>query len=331
MSLKSATKRAGAAAIVLLTAAHASAQLEISVDVPIAVENTVIAPADVVASEANAGASIPQVDDGVNLVAFHQVGPKIVLASWDVDVEVGGVLFRPRDVARVEGNTASKVIDGDELDLPPGSSIDALTVDVSGHILFSLDVDFTVDGELFTRADLLRVGDEAIEVVFDASANGIDAGLDLDAAHDTGGGGELILSFDGHGTVGALTFDGGDLLRWSPSSGFALMERPLSIEVPADANVDAVSQFTPPTPTPTNTVGAASTPTNTPVVGSCFADCDASGAVTVDELIVGVNIALGLREIDDCPPFDSDGNGTVSVDEVIRAIDVVLQGCPSQR
>jgi hypothetical protein len=60
---------------------------------------------------------------------------------------------------------------------------------------------------------------------------------------------------------------------------------------------------------------------------SCVGDCNGSGQVTVDELITGVNIALDILPVSDCPQFDSDGNGSVSVDELVKAVDRALNGC----
>jgi cysteine-rich repeat protein len=76
------------------------------------------------------------------------------------------------------------------------------------------------------------------------------------------------------------------------------------------------------TPTPTATSG---TPTNTPIV--CRGDCDYDGEVTVNELIIGVNIVLGAKPVGACPSFDADGSGTVTVDELIVAVNKALRGC----
>lgn len=60
---------------------------------------------------------------------------------------------------------------------------------------------------------------------------------------------------------------------------------------------------------------------------ACSGDCDLDGAVTVDELVRGVNIGLGIVPFDDCPQFDRDGSETVSVDEIITAVQNALNGC----
>lgn len=82
------------------------------------------------------------------------------------------------------------------------------------------------------------------------------------------------------------------------------------------------------TPTASNTV------TKTPTIGpttttppSCPGDCNGVGGVTVNELVLGVNIALGLTGPGVCPAFDSDASGTVSISELIAAVNAALNGC----
>jgi subtilisin-like proprotein convertase family protein len=61
----------------------------------------------------------------------------------------------------------------------------------------------------------------------------------------------------------------------------------------------------------------------------CAGDCSGDGSVTVDELILGVNIALGAAAMTQCPSLDTDGDGAVTVDELIRAVNHALTGCPA--
>jgi plastocyanin len=60
---------------------------------------------------------------------------------------------------------------------------------------------------------------------------------------------------------------------------------------------------------------------------SCPGDCDGSGDVSVNELIVMVNIALGSAPVADCRAGDSDGNGEISIAEIIAAVNAALNGC----
>ena len=50
--------------------------------------------------------------------------------------------------------------------------------------------------------------------------------------------------------------------------------------------------------------------------------------VTIDELLRGVNIALGNQPISECPSFDRSGDGAITVDEIILGVKLALDGCP---
>jgi cysteine-rich repeat protein len=90
----------------------------------------------------------------------------------------------------------------------------------------------------------------------------------------------------------------------------------------------------PPTPTPTRptptvtqtfTLTPTSTPTQTPV--PCVGDCNGDGMVSITELVIGVNIALGKLPLGECPTFDLDGNGILTIDELMIAVRGALIGC----
>jgi hypothetical protein len=80
-----------------------------------------------------------------------------------------------------------------------------------------------------------------------------------------------------------------------------------------------------PTPTPTDTV--APTPTATLAPPRCAGDCDGHNGVEINELIVGVNIALGAADLAACPVFDRDASGGVEVAELIAAVNASLSAC----
>jgi len=73
------------------------------------------------------------------------------------------------------------------------------------------------------------------------------------------------------------------------------------------------------TPTPTSTP--------TPALARCLGDCDASGDVTVNELITMVNIALGSANISLCAVGDADSSGTIEINEIIAAVNNALASC----
>lgn len=60
---------------------------------------------------------------------------------------------------------------------------------------------------------------------------------------------------------------------------------------------------------------------------ACTGDCSGDGEVTVNEVIIGVNIALGSTSVSGCGAMDANDNGQVSIDEIISAINGALGGC----
>jgi hypothetical protein len=60
---------------------------------------------------------------------------------------------------------------------------------------------------------------------------------------------------------------------------------------------------------------------------ACAGDCDGDATVLVNELVVGVRIALGELAADACAAIDGDGDGDVSIAELIGAVGALLNGC----
>jgi fibronectin-binding autotransporter adhesin len=81
------------------------------------------------------------------------------------------------------------------------------------------------------------------------------------------------------------------------------------------------------TATATPTVTLVPTPTATGPAPACTGDCNGDGVVTVNEIIVGVNIALGNSPLSACRRFDADNDGRVMIPELIQAVGNVLSGC----
>jgi hypothetical protein len=49
-------------------------------------------------------------------------------------------------------------------------------------------------------------------------------------------------------------------------------------------------------------------------------DCNRNGTVAIDELVRGVNIALGGAPVSECTPFDRVADGKVTIDELVRGV-----------
>jgi len=87
-----------------------------------------------------------------------------------------------------------------------------------------------------------------------------------------------------------------------------------------------------PSPTPSSTPTPTPTPTETPEPtppAACPGDCNGDGEVTVDEIVTGVNIALGFASSQGCPAMDTNGDEQVTIDELLQAVNAALFGCPA--
>ena len=60
---------------------------------------------------------------------------------------------------------------------------------------------------------------------------------------------------------------------------------------------------------------------------TCVGDCDDMGSVGINELIIGVNIALGLRPVADCPSFACTGGDTVPINCLVQGVNNALGTC----
>lgn len=100
----------------------------------------------------------------------------------------------------------------------------------------------------------------------------------------------------------------------------------------ADQCVTATPTITQ-TPPATATDTPSATPTETPAAtptgqgAPCIGDCDGDGEVAINELVTGVNIALGSQALDACPSVDPSRNGEVEINELIAAVSAALGGC----
>jgi hypothetical protein len=107
------------------------------------------------------------------------------------------------------------------------------------------------------------------------------------------------------------------------------------------ASVTSTPDAGTPTATPSATEISAETPTGTPadptateepsatptIRFECVGDCGTDGSVSVDELVMGIGIALDQIAPSQCPLADRDQNGAVTIDELLGAVNAALLGC----
>jgi hypothetical protein len=63
----------------------------------------------------------------------------------------------------------------------------------------------------------------------------------------------------------------------------------------------------------------------------CVGDCDVDDRVDVSEMVLGVDMALGIEPMAACSAFDADRDGAVGIDELVEAVASGIDGCPTLR
>ncbi len=61
--------------------------------------------------------------------------------------------------------------------------------------------------------------------------------------------------------------------------------------------------------------------------GGCVSDCNADATVTINELVLSVNIALDTAPVTVCDAADNNRDGRVTVDELVRGVNRALTTC----
>lgn len=98
---------------------------------------------------------------------------------------------------------------------------------------------------------------------------------------------------------------------------------------PTPTHTGAPTGTSAPVPTVTDTPSVTASPTATHTLGpvACVGDCSDDKKVTVDELVRGVNIALGHALVADCSAFDTNADRRATVNELVAAVAAALAGC----
>jgi subtilisin-like proprotein convertase family protein len=133
------------------------------------------------------------------------------------------------------------------------------------------------------------------------------------------------LSIDNENAMNPLNWEASASESWvrlSAASGTT----PAEVEVSVDPAGLGPGRYTA-TVTVNSGAGSQTVTVDATVHSACVGDCDGNGNVEINELIRGVNIALGTAPVADCPAFDVDGSGTVEINELVSAVSSALNGC----
>ena len=161
------------------------------------------------------------VAENADLIAYEHSSNGALL-TFDTSIVLpsapSAITARPADVVSFDGINYTKVFDAITAGIPDGVRVDAVATD-GNDLLLSFDITVDLGGGLtVTDEDLIRWDGASFTLFLDTSIAGIDPALDLDGAHRLKDG-NLLLSFDGSGSVGspAVYFDE-DILEYDPSN-----------------------------------------------------------------------------------------------------------------
>lgn len=154
----------------------------------------------------------------------------------------------------------------------------------------------------------------------------IEAGAMLSSSG--GSASNLLVAREQMNVAGTLQSIAANELRFRPG----LEPRVTGQVVPAPSYVTDDSLlscgFATGTPTVTRTGTVTRTPTPTPIPPVvCVGDCNEDGAVSIDELVLGINIGLGEASLAVCPALDRDDDGQVDISENVTAVGNSLNDC----
>ncbi len=154
------------------------------------------------------------IPESADVTGYADAGGGTFLFSLDTTATLsGGVVASPNDVVAWNGATHSIRFDGSVQGIPSGVQIDAIGTTTNDGLVLSFDTDVSLPGGITAAdEDLVKVVGSTYTMVLDGSAVGMDRALDVDGAQDIGG--AYLVSFDTAGTVGAVTFQDEDILRY---------------------------------------------------------------------------------------------------------------------
>ena len=159
-------------------------------------------------------------------------------------ISLNGVAYTERDLILYDGTNFSKLLDGQSIGAPDGVCIDAATELSDGSIIFSLDIPVSLGGIDFKANDLISYDGSSLDLYFSGSDNGIPENANIDGVW-VNLEGDILFSLDIPCSLNGLDVKDKDIIKWSEGS-FSLYIDGLSAEMPAGADVDALSSVNEP-------------------------------------------------------------------------------------
>jgi hypothetical protein len=177
----------------------------------------------------------------VEIAGYHPLASGNTLLALDTTTILpglpAGTPAEPRDVVEYDPATAlfSVFFDGSAAGVPASAQIDAVSANGALEPQLSFETSATLPGVgAVDDEDVVVFSGGVFAMVYDGSAAGVPAALDVDAVEPATGPAGFLLSFDTSGTVGAVTFDDEDVVRYDSGLGTYAMYTDASLSDPVD-------------------------------------------------------------------------------------------------
>ena len=177
----------------------------------------------------------------VEIAAYHPLASGNTLLALDTTTALPGLPpgtpAEPNDVVEYAPGTGlfSVFFDGVAAGVPANAQIDAVSVTAGLDPELSFETSVTLPGGVAVDDEDVVVYTAGIfALAYDGSAAGVASALDVDAAQAVTGPAGWLLSFDTTGTVGAVTFDDEDVIRYDSGLGTYAMYFDASVSDPTN-------------------------------------------------------------------------------------------------
>jgi hypothetical protein len=225
-----------------LAASHPAHCLDfyLSTDVPATLGSLSAAPWDIVRSDPDAYTMTFSLPPQLSLSAIHKMDGAGWLISLGAPGSLCGAMQDPRDVIGYDGATCTVVLDGGAAGIPWGSSVDAVSTrgGDNGEIIVSFDVPTTIGPFTFQPADLARWDGFGFTYLMDFTNTSPAVPRSSNVTGADLRGAETIITFDVPTTLGANTFQPGELVSWDGMKFTSYWSDPLW---PAGTRIDALA------------------------------------------------------------------------------------------
>jgi len=311
----------------------------LSTDIPVAVGSSSFDKSDIVYYAfpdfapflTGADLGIPK---GVNVNAFAFSGDNI-LFSVDIPTSIDEEDYTERDLILYDGDSFTRLLDGDAAGIPRGASIDGAAVLTDGSVVISLDVLVYLGGSDIEAHDLVRCVGSSCDSFFAGSDYGIPEGVNLDGvmviadADDDGipsqGGitGDILFSLDIPTSVNGLEVTDKDIVKCGQSPCYNYFDE-LTSQLPINASVDAFSFLDDNCPETPNPLQEDTYPPQGNNIGDacdCECDFDCDGDVDADDVAAFLT-DFGRFQFNNPCANDDPCNGDCECDTDVDADDV---------